>query len=677
MRWLAILLAAAVALSAGRVARAQNTTEATVISSCGNAGSFPSGGYPLGTTSALTQTPLGQLCINGTIVASATTQIQAQSTLPTLSAGVQTPTGSLGGAAYVQPVFGSASGGGTQVDATHGFPVNVIAGSTSGSLADEGAFTQGTTSATPIGGIFTSAPVNLTTGQFGVARMTNDRNLMVDVEKFGGTSIVTGGVAGLPAVGGPVASGSSNADNPLKIGGPFNTTQPTVTTGQMVDAQMTARGAQIVATGVDPFSATIVGSLPAGANTIGAVTQGTSPWVNNISQWNGNSTDTNSGNATGGTLRVILATNQPNLTTPLNVTTSNGAAATAGNQLAVQVPIGGAAAPVNAEVGAGVFNTALPTLTNGQGAAFQLDASGRLIISPLNLSVAIGSTTSGQTGSLIMGAATSSAPSYSNGQTNPLSLDLAGNVRINCVTGCSASNYADESAFTQGSTNFGVVGGTYNTSITNLTAGQAGAFQSTNDRMLYVNLGKIGGTAPDTNSGNKSAGTQRVVIATDQPNLTTPLNVAGTVTANAGTNLNTSALALDTSVQNTMGCAGQTVANTSVTPINNAAASTNLKLVTKVAAKNVYICAVNISNNAAVNVALVEGTLTTNQCDTATAGLAGGATAATGWQFIANGGLTEGDGRGLLFKTATVNHDVCLLFSGATQVSGTITWAQF
>ena len=29
----------------------------------------------------------------------------------------------------------------------------------------------------------------------------------------------------------------------------------------------------------------------------------------------------------------------------------------------------------------------------------------------------------------------------------------------------------------------------------------------------------------DTNSGNKSAGTQRVVIATDQPNLTTPFNV--------------------------------------------------------------------------------------------------------------------------------------------------------
>jgi hypothetical protein len=40
-----------------------------------------------------------------------------------------------------------------------------------------------------------------------------------------------------------------------------------------------------------------------------------------------------------------------------------------------------------------------------------------------------------------------------------------------------------------------------------------------------VNVSQINSTTIDVNSGNKSAGTQRVVIATDQPNLTTPLNV--------------------------------------------------------------------------------------------------------------------------------------------------------
>lgn len=119
-------------------------------------------------------------------------------------------------------------------------------------------------------------------------------------------------------------------------------------------------------------------------------------------------------------------------------------------------------------------------------------------------------------------------------------------------------------------------------------------------------------------------------------------------------------------------------AATTATPINNAGSSSNLKLVTKATSKNVYICAINIGPVAsAVNVALVEGTKTTNECDTATAGMVGGATAATGWQFAANGGLTYGNGMGVIAQTASTGHDVCLLFSAGVQVSGAVTWAQF
>src|SRR4051812_3731241 len=53
---------------------------------------------------------------------------------------------------------------------------------------------------------------------------------------------------------GNVASGATDSGNPIKVGGIFNTTQPTVTTGQRVDFQSTNRGAQIVATGVDNFN---------------------------------------------------------------------------------------------------------------------------------------------------------------------------------------------------------------------------------------------------------------------------------------------------------------------------------------------------------------------------------------------------------------------------------------
>jgi hypothetical protein len=111
---------------------------------------------------------------------------------------------------------------------------------------------------------------------------------------------------------------------------------------------------------------------------------------------------------------------------------------------------------------------------------------------------AIASTTSGQTGHLIMGAVTTGAPTYTTAQTDPLSLDTAGNLRINCVTGCSSSggsSLADEGTFTQGTTSFTAIGGIFNSAISNLTSGQAGAVQLTNDRNIFVNLNKLAGSA--------------------------------------------------------------------------------------------------------------------------------------------------------------------------------------
>lgn len=71
-------------------------------------------------------------------------------------------------------------------------------------------------------------------------------------------------------VQGPVASAAANAGNPVKIGGPFNTTQPTVTNGQVVDGQYTARGAAIVAPGADGFPVTNTPPVAATAQTDGA-----------------------------------------------------------------------------------------------------------------------------------------------------------------------------------------------------------------------------------------------------------------------------------------------------------------------------------------------------------------------------------------------------------------------
>ena len=66
---------------------------------------------------------------------SGSSTVNAVNPLPTLAPGAQTPQASLAGAAYTQPVFGSSLGGGTPVDATHGLPVNVIAGSSGNAAA--------------------------------------------------------------------------------------------------------------------------------------------------------------------------------------------------------------------------------------------------------------------------------------------------------------------------------------------------------------------------------------------------------------------------------------------------------------------------------------------------------------------------------------------------------------
>lgn len=70
---------------------------------------------------------------------------------------------------------------------------------------------------------------------------------------------------------GASASGAAKVGNPAQVGGVFNTTQPTVTTGQTVEAQCTARGAQIVAAGVEALNVTVNAALPAGTNNIGDV----------------------------------------------------------------------------------------------------------------------------------------------------------------------------------------------------------------------------------------------------------------------------------------------------------------------------------------------------------------------------------------------------------------------
>jgi hypothetical protein len=105
--------------------------------------------------------------------------------------------------------------------------------------------------------------------------------------------------------------------------------------------------------------------------------------------------------------------------------------------------------------------------------------------------------------------------------------------------------------------------------------------------------------------------------------------------------------------------------------INISTATTTL-IVTGVSGRQVRISAQHMIAAAADNVAWIEGTGAT--CGTGTAGMAGGTTAASGYNFAANGGIAEGSGLGTVLQTITTGDSVCLVTSAAVQLSGGIEY---
>lgn len=121
--------------------------------------------------------------------------------------------------------------------------------------------------------------------------------------------------------------------------------------------------------------------------------------------------------------------------------------------------------------------TSAPSYTTAQTNPVSCDLAGNVRVAVASaVGLAQGSTTSGQTGSLIMGAVTTAAPSYTTAQTSPLSLTPAGDLRA---------------VFSNTSINVGTV-----TTLPALTAGSA-------------LIGKVGidQTTPGTTNGVQDAST--------------------------------------------------------------------------------------------------------------------------------------------------------------------------
>lgn len=156
-------------------------------------------------------------------------------------------------------------------------------------------------------------------------------------------------------------------------------------------------GAAVPATGM--YTAINVGGTLTGWT--GAVTQGTSPWVVSLTS----TTITGSVATTNTALTLAQASTTASQTGPLV-------------QCAVTI--------------------SAPTYTTAQTDPLSCDTTGSLRVNVTTATgVAQGATTSGLTGSLVMGAVTTAVPSYTTAQTNSLSLTVAGGLRgdISSVAG--------------------------------------------------------------------------------------------------------------------------------------------------------------------------------------------------------------------------------------------------
>lgn len=198
------------------------------------------------------------------------------------------------------------------------------------------------------------------------------------------------------------------------------------------------------------------------------------------------------------------------------------------------------------------------------------------------------------------------------------------------------------------------------------TATVSGTVTTSPPANASTNLTQVVGTAVDVNSGTKSAGTIRVVLATDQPQLTNPqlvtindgTNTAKVQAASTGPALADKALTVAQSPNVSEQC--PTVLAISQT------ASTDLKT----SSAKLHICSIVLVSASAQSISLVEGTGST--CATGTAALVGATTAANGPALAANGGFTAVAGVPWL-RTATTADHLCLLQSGSGNLSGVIT----
>lgn len=196
------------------------------------------------------------------------------------------------------------------VDGSNNVKVNCVTGCSSSTFLDEGAFTEGTTPINPVGGYFKTSFTALSTGQAGAVAMTTDRNFYVNLNKVGGSAVTLGQTTMSASIPVALASNQSNVPinqvqiggntistaatgvqlvgieghaggamdaaqnaaapaNALVEGGVYNSTLPTITTGDASQIQLDVKGQQLV--DVNYYAGTALGAPSNYGTSPGAV----------------------------------------------------------------------------------------------------------------------------------------------------------------------------------------------------------------------------------------------------------------------------------------------------------------------------------------------------------------------------------------------------------------------
>ena len=350
------------------------------------------------------------------------------------------------------------------------------------------------------------------------------------------------------------------------------------------------------------------------------------------------------------------------------------------------------AAPSTGPLIVGNGSTATPTAMSADGDATAVWTS---------LNGAVNIIPRGSDGTLAFGTAGTAATPVLSVQ----GIASGTNLNVNCAAGCSGgTQYTQDAALTVATT------------VGTMAMGRASAAVPTdvsadNDAVIpwYLRSGAqatqptFGGVLAVAGNGTSGTGVQRVTIASDSTGTVAVTQAtASSLNATVVGTLASDGAAAATNRVGTLPAIAETTTLPTLTDGRNAAlyVDTNAKLYTRwvdpctavaksyyvvnlaatgtveianaVAGEFWYICSVNIVAQGANAVLIAHDD--TDGCGSITAGMNGGTTAATGWGFAANGGISLGNGGSTIMKSATANHYLCIAPSTTAQISGTISY---